>query len=286
VIALVGSAEGRPDIRHRDEDTVRVVGITQRPETKIGIELPSALEMLVLEHVENDGRCAHLIGDAEAAFHGIHQEGGAKAFALHVGSHRDGTHVDHRDVWHSGALPLVRFEIGSDCHGPQSVEPQNGGIILGGGNPCVTLSALIWPESEDFRKLSIGPKPQEKALRSCSAWSNLAMVSAGVSAVVSVGILEEAFRRFDRARQTRNHLSGCFDGGLECLKGFGGQDGKCHALLHLLRSQKGSLTDKVGFLQTSGSRSGLDPLFIGAMQAQFLALPFCPLWVWLLEWQT
>jgi GNAT superfamily N-acetyltransferase len=37
---------------------------------------------------------------------------------------------------------------------------------------------LIWSESDDFRKLSMGPKPQEKALRSCNALSNFAIVRA------------------------------------------------------------------------------------------------------------
>ena len=108
------SAEGGPDICHRDEDTVRIVGIAEGLEPEIGVKPGATLEMIVFQHIEHDGGCPHLFGNAEAAPHRIDDEGRAEPLALHVPVHGDGTNVDHRDVRHTGALPLRRTKIGPD----------------------------------------------------------------------------------------------------------------------------------------------------------------------------
>lgn len=54
----------------------------------------------------------------------------------------------------------------------------------------------------------MGPKLQEKALRSCSALSNFAIVRAGEPVAVSAGILQEALRGSRSTRQSGHDLTG------------------------------------------------------------------------------
>ena len=101
------SAERGPDVRHGNEHTVRVVGVAERPKAKFRVEFPAALEMIVLKHIENDGRSTHLVCDLKAASHGVHQQCRAKTLALHVGAHRDGANVDLRIGLMVAALILI-----------------------------------------------------------------------------------------------------------------------------------------------------------------------------------
>ena len=54
------SAKSGPDIRHRNEDAVRVVGIFERLKPQLFIEMPTATEMIVFEHVKHDSGGSNL----------------------------------------------------------------------------------------------------------------------------------------------------------------------------------------------------------------------------------
>ena len=92
------SAECRAHVSHRDEDARRVLRVLQGLEAKVMIEADAPVEMVILEHIKDDGRCPHLISNPKATPHGIHDEGGSESFALHVRTHRNRTDVDHGNV--------------------------------------------------------------------------------------------------------------------------------------------------------------------------------------------
>ncbi len=129
------SSECRTHVRHRDEDARRVLRVLKGMEAKALIEAEAPVEAIVLEHIKDDGRCPHLIGNSKATPHGIHDKGSSEPFALHILAHRNCADIDDGNIRYTGALPLVGSKIRADGHCAKGIETEDGRITVGRRNP-------------------------------------------------------------------------------------------------------------------------------------------------------
>ena len=91
--------------------------------------------MIAVQHIEHNSGSAHLVGNAEAARHGINYKCGSKAFTLHVFADGDRTYVDHRDIGDASALPFPRAELSPHGHWAERVEAENLTVSIRCGYP-------------------------------------------------------------------------------------------------------------------------------------------------------
>lgn len=109
------SAACRAHVGHRDEDARRVLRLLEGLEAEVPIEAEAPVEVVILEHIRDDGRCPHLIGNPRTTPHGMRDKGGAAPFALHVLTHRNDADGDDTNVRDTSAVPLVGSKISADA---------------------------------------------------------------------------------------------------------------------------------------------------------------------------
>lgn len=152
------SAQRRAHVGHRNECAPRGLGVAERPEAELSVDVSAAFGVVVLEHGEDDGRSARLIGDPKTEPHRVYDEGVPESLAMHVRAYRNRPDVDDRDVADTGALPFPRTEIRPGGHCARGMEAQHCRIVACRGDPRSDHSILDLVRERRFQEVVDGAK--------------------------------------------------------------------------------------------------------------------------------